>query len=761
MVTVHWETLLARRLALITIIGGLASWLLRQYRLGASFDFLTFFLGAYIVVLGVMLWLKTRHQLLIPTMILAMVVIGLWVCVNLGRVRPVPLLIIQTAITLAAAYYRLLASLVLIAISSFAMVFTGFWAQKHGITGAGELPAGMTIFVSWLSTSIGFATVSTIIAALVSFIVGKMTDSLLHSHNLLQKVKADQHLLIEKEQLLTLFTELSSDYVYRINLEKPNLVPEVFAGSFERITGYTLKELEAKGGWLKIVNPEDRLRLERLIPALLDNESSITEYRITSRAGKTVWLRDHIRPVKDEKSGGVTHLLGAVHDITERRAAEEQVQNLAFYDPLTALPNRRLLLDRLEQAMALSARTFLRGALLFIDLDHFKNLNDTKGHEAGDQLLVQQARRLKLCVREGDTVARLGGDEFIIVLGELAEDQQKAADEATEIAQRILHALSLPVALSHRTMSDYENTCSIGLTMFQGHEVTIDELLRRADLAMYQSKNDGRNTFRFYDPEMQKLLSERLTLEEDLKIALAHGQLQLYLQPQFSKNRQLLGAEVLLRWLHPEKGMISPLQFIPAAERTGLIVELGNWVLEESCKILRSWSDMPVARDLQLAVNVSARQFKQDDFVKQVGKCLTRTGADGTRLKLELTESLAVDSVERTAERMREFKNLGVGLSLDDFGTGQSSLSYLKLLPLSQLKIDQSFVRDITTDPNDAVLVQTIIGMARNLNLDIIAEGVETEEQFNFLVEHGCLAFQGFLLGRPMPYVEFAAQFLK
>lgn len=759
MATTQWESRLARRLALICVAGGFANCLLRFYRLSWKGDAFSFYLLGFLILLSLLLAFRAHYRLIVPAMVGNMVLIGLWISTMTPEPRPGPLLVMHTGVTIAAAYYRFWGAFSVIAGGTFGLMAIAYFFAPQFKNLPTSLPPGTSLPLHWVSVTFGFTTVSLIVSALISYVVNRMEKGLTHTRMLLAEATERERVLAEKERLLKLFTELSSDYVYQVNLKKANLVPQIFAGSFERITGYALDELELKGGWMAIVHPDDRETLQRQMPMLLDGESIISEYRIIAADGRTVWLRDHVRPIRDEVTGAVIELLGAVHDVTERRLAEEQVENLAFYDPLTSLPNRRLLLDRLEQALALSARTTLRGALLFIDLDHFKNLNDTKGHEAGDELLIQQARRLRLCVREGDTVARLGGDEFIIILGELAADAEAAAEETTEITQRILHTLSLPVALSYRQMTDYENTCSIGVATFLGHEVTVDELLRRADMAMYQAKADGRNTFRFFDPTMQKLLSDRLSLEDDLKQAIQGNQLELFLQPQVEVDR-LTGAEVLLRWRHPEKGMVQPLEFIPAAERTGLIVEIGAWVMRESVNILEAWAKNTETAGLTLAVNVSARQFRQADFAQGVGKLLKQSGVDAARLKLELTESLALENIGDTVERMQMLRGFGVGLSLDDFGTGQSSLSYLKRLPLTQLKIDQAFVRDITTDPNDAVLVQTIIGMAKNLKLDIIAEGVETAEQRDFLLKNGCSAFQGYFFGKPISWSEFEATFL-
>ena len=757
-----WENKLARRLAWITLAGGVVSWTLRQVRLGLYPDALNYYLGAFLLSILLLLFFRRDQRVIIGALVFNMVFIAAWVIVTSidHRPRPGPVLILVTASTLAAAYYGFVFPFILTVLSTAGMLLFGYYSPGAKSLPLEGLPAGMTQFTNWASTAAGYATMSTLSIALVSYAVGKLKDSL---HNLQVAFAASEkqkQVLADKERLLMLFTELSSDYVYQIDLQHPDLVPEVFAGAFRRTTGYEPEEIRGKGGWMSIVHPDDRERLTKLVPRLLEATSLVSEYRIISAAGKTVWLRDIVKPVRDEETGAVVKLLGAVNNITERKSAEQQVENLAFYDPLTALPNRRLLLDRLEQGLALSARTLFYGAILFIDLDHFKDLNDTSGHEAGDQLLIQQARRLARCVREGDTVARLGGDEFIVILGELAPAADDAAGTASEVAQRITEALARPVSLTHRMMTDYENTCSIGVAMYRGHEVTIDELLRRADLAMYQAKADGRNAFRFFDPDMQRLLSERLALEDDLKQALAQRQFHIYLQPQFTAEGNVVGAEALLRWQHPTMGMMAPETFMAIAERTGVILEIGKWVLEECCGLLHNWSRIEKGRHLNLAVNISPRQFRQRDCGLIVQDVLRRTGAVGSQLELELTESLASDNMEETITKMRVLRDLGVGMALDDFGTGNSSLANLRQLPLTQLKIDRSFVRDITTDAGDAALVQTIIGMAHNLKLRVIAEGVETEAQHRFLEQNGCRLLHGFFFDRPMPVDEFERKFV-
>ena len=452
--------------------------------------------------------------------------------------------------------------------------------------------------------------------------------------------------------------------------------------------------------------------------------------------------------------GGASHYVSTLTDITERKAAADEIQHLAFYDSLTRLPNRRLLLDRLQQALASSARSGREGALLFIDLDDFKTLNDTLGHDKGDLLLQQVGQRLATCVREGDTVARLGGDEFVVMLEDLSENAQEAATQAELVGEKILATLNQNYQLAGQ---DHHSTPSIGVTLFADHLDTVDELLKRADLAMYQAKAAGRNTLRFFDPVMQAAVTSRAALEVDLREGVHKEQFILYYQPQVDAQGRLTGAEALLRWQHPLRGLVPPAEFIPLAEETGLIMPLGHWVLEQACAQLVAWATDPDMAHLTLAVNVSARQFRHPDFVDQTLAILDHTGANPQKLKLELTESLLLDDVEDIIAKMSALKAEGVSFSLDDFGTGYSSLSYLKRLPLFQLKIDQSFVRDVLTDSNDAAIARTIVALAQSLGLAVIAEGVETEGQMDFLTTHGCTAYQGFFFARPLPLAEFTA----
>ncbi|MBI5785915.1 MAG: EAL domain-containing protein [Rhodocyclales bacterium] len=426
---------------------------------------------------------------------------------------------------------------------------------------------------------------------------------------------------------------------------------------------------------------------------------------------------------------------------------------LAFYEPLTNLPNRRLLMDRLDRALVASARSQQFGALIILDLDHFKILNDTQGYDVGDCVLVEVSKRLVANVRAKDTVSCLGGDEYVVIVEDLGGDAAAAAGYAEMIAEKFHRALNQPYVISPDNQS-HHTTPSIGLTLFRGHDVSRDVLFKQADLALYQAKHAGRNTIRFFSPEMQAVIESRSAMETALRHGLQEHEFQLFYQPQVDQDGQVTGAEALLRWMPAGKPAVPPDKFIPLAEDTGLIIPIGLWVMETACAQLRAWEGG--AQDkLQIAVNVSACQFHQPDFVEQVGDVLRLTGANPSRLKLELTESVVLGNVEEVIEKMEQIRSLGVTFSLDDFGTGFSSLSYLKRLPLDQLKIDQSFVRDIPEDPNDAAIVRAIIAMSYSLGIQVIAEGVETEAQRDFLKENGCTHFQGYLFGKPASIGEW------
>lgn len=521
--------------------------------------------------------------------------------------------------------------------------------------------------------------------------------------------------------------------------------------SFSAITGYTPEEVVGKSGSMFRSGREKESFFMAMWDTINSEGSWQGEVWHRRKNGEVYPGHVSISAVKNQQ-GVVTNYVSTLTDITMTKAAEQEIRNLAFYDPLTGLPNRRLLLDRISQALSYSARSGKKGALLFIDLDHFKTLNDTAGHAVGDQLLQQVAARLSTAVREGDTVVRLGGDEFVVMLEDLSEHALEAAAQTEAVGVKILEAISAPYMLGEH---EHHSTSSIGATLFNDHECNMDDLLKQADIAMYQAKKAGRSTLRFFDPEMQETINTRAALETELHRAIERQEFQLYYQLQVGEAGRALSAEVLIRWVHPERGLIVPTEFIPLAEETGLIIPIGNWVLDNACAQIKVWQQSKQTEQLSLSVNVSARQFYEPDFVNQVRTAVEKHAINPAQLKLELTESMMLDQVDRAIETMSALKEIGVRFSLDDFGTGYSSLQYLKKLPLSQLKIDQSFVRDIADDVNDQAIVRTIIAMAETLNLNVIAEGVETEQQRQLLQTNGCNTYQGYLFSRPLPLQEF------
>jgi diguanylate cyclase (GGDEF)-like protein/PAS domain S-box-containing protein len=456
------------------------------------------------------------------------------------------------------------------------------------------------------------------------------------------------------------------------------------------------------------------------------------------------WLT--VTAVRDA-NGNTTNYVATQADITHQKMAQDEIMKLAYFDPLTGLPNRRLLLERLQHCLPLHNRSRQAVALLFLDLDNFKDLNDSRGHETGDQLLKQVGQRIAGCTREGDTVARLGGDEFVILLENIGGGEEEAAAHATAIGWKIIRAVGEPYVIEGAV---HHTTCSIGAALRTTSDIEIDDMMKRGDLAMYEAKKDGRNTMRFFHHSMESDVTYRLALETELRESLGKSEFMLHYQPQVDGNGRITGAEALLRWNHLKRGVVGPAVFVPIAESSGLIVQLGNWVLRSACAQLAKWGRTPGMEHLSLAVNVSVRQFRQADFVAEILAVLGDAGANPSRLKLELTESVLIENAGDTIEKMRQLKQHGIGFALDDFGTGYSSLSYLKLLPLDQLKIDRSFVRDVLVDPNDASIARSIVALAKALGLGIIAEGVETEAQRLFLAEIGCSCYQGYLFGRPM-----------
>lgn len=521
--------------------------------------------------------------------------------------------------------------------------------------------------------------------------------------------------------------------------------------AFTELTGYSAQEAVGQTPRILSSGHHDATFYQAMWAALRQHGRWQGEIRNKRKDGThfTEWLS--ISSVVDA-AGAVTHYIGSFLDVTASKTAEAALLQLAYFDPLTELANRRLLLDRLTQALSAAKRNGLHGAILFVDLDHFKSINDTRGHEAGDMVLVEAARRLRAAVRVDDSLARLGGDEFVVLIEGLDAQVLEAATQAQIVAEKIITSLAQPYEFKN---FEFHCTASIGIDLFVD-AVSASDLLQHADLAMYQSKAAGRNQLRFFDADMRTQVVRRAALSNDLRHALDLCQFKLYYQPQVNLEGQIVAAEALLRWLHPERGLVLPGEFIALAEETGMIVPIGLWVLQTACAQLKAWEAKPLTRDLRLAVNVSARQYRQDNFAASVQQALSASAIDPAKLVLEVTESVMLD-VPGAIGKMDALKKLGLVFSMDDFGTGYSSLASLTKLPLSELKIDQSFVNQLGEDAAVGVIVQATIAMGQALGLEVVAEGVETQAQRDILVQKGCLRFQGYLFSRPVPVEEFEA----
>ena len=626
------------------------------------------------------------------------------------------------------------------------------WQQIERWRGdASKLPAD-TVFLNRPPTLWGQYKGYVIAGGLAIVVLSMLALAL--SLQIRRRLLAERYLLASQGQYRLLADNIS-DVLWVFNLETNRW--QYVSPSVQNLLGYTAEEVMAHPleNSIASVTARDFMTLVAERTAAYSDSSGDTHTYIDTAAlhrkdGSVAWTETATRYSRNEQ--GELALLGVTRDISQRMLAQKEIKQLAFYDALTHLPNRKLLMDRMHQALAASTRTRRTGALLFIDLDHFKTLNDTRGHDIGDLLLQQVAQRLTNCVREGDSVARLGGDEFVVMLENMDESLPQAAAEARIIGEKVLAALNQPYLLHE---IEHHSSASMGIVLFNGNGTSIDELLKRADMAMYRAKSAGRNALCFFDPEMQAAVTGRAQMESELRSALLAEHFLLLYQPQVEADGRVTGAEALIRWQHPERGMVSPGDFIALAEDTGLILPMGKWVLETACNQLVEWAKEATTAHLTLAVNVSSLQFRHIGFVTQVLDVLTRTGAKPHKLKLELTESLLVHNMEETIVKMMLLKAQGITFSLDDFGTGYSSLAYLKRLPLDQLKIDQSFVRDVLTDPNDAAIARTVVALGQSLGLAVIAEGVETEGQREFLADNGCTAFQGYLFSRPLPHNQF------
>jgi diguanylate cyclase (GGDEF)-like protein/PAS domain S-box-containing protein len=561
-------------------------------------------------------------------------------------------------------------------------------------------------------------------------------------------IQAEQHLQ-KSEQRLRLILQGSSDAPWDWDMVTGEIY---YSERWWEMLGYAAGELGTDiDTWRRVMHPDDLPRVNAFVTELLAGrrQTYSLEFRLRHRDGRDVPVLSRGFVLRDA-DGRALRISGTNTDLTERKQDERRIYELAYFDHLTGLPNRRFLIEELDKTLARSSRSGQFGALLFIDLDNFKLLNDTMGHDVGDMLLRQVASRLRQALRDSDQLARLGGDEFVVVLENLGAATLDAGAHADHVARKILTLLGQPYDLPGHPAA---STPSIGITLFDGNTGGIETLLKQADLAMYRAKSDGRNTARFFDPSMQAAADRQAALDQALRDGLAARQFVLYCQPQFDAGGRLIAAEVLARWQHGEHGLVEPHEFISQAETSGLIVPLGLQVLEESCRALARWSGDPALRQLKLAVNISARQLRDPDFPHSVAALLAATGASADHLCLELTESVFAENVHDLPQRMQQLRAQGVEFSLDDFGTGYSSLAYLLRFPLAALKIDRAFVQD--AGANGGAIVEAIVALARKLKLGVVAEGVEREDQRSFMIGCGCDALQGYLLGKPVPLPEF------
>lgn len=606
-------------------------------------------------------------------------------------------------------------------------------------------------FARWVVITLNFTFVSSLLTVSCGVLLQRLEKSLLAQN----AVSNSLRIANEKLRLISAAVAQLNDIVViaEVSRQPAGEARLVFVNNaFERRTGYRADEVI--GSPLSIMQGGDiqTSESERIRHAMDAQESVRVELINYTKAGEGFWLEEDLQPLADSE-GKCTHYVVVGRDITERKKAEADIHSLAYFDVLTGLPNRRLLLDRMSLLLATAQRTSLVSAVLFIDLDHFKYINDARGHAIGDALLQHVASRLQGLLREVDTVARIGGDEFVVLISNIAKDLSAGAGIALSVAEKIRSAIAHPFDIEGQA---YSSACSIGVTLLPKLAQNTDDLLRESDTAMYRAKAAGRNQIAFFEERMQAEVEQRLTMERDLAEAIAQGQLQMFMQAQVDRSGVPVGAELLMRWTHPVRGAISPAVFIPMAEESGIILQLGDWVLQQGCLILLKLKEHGCL--FPLSINVSPKQFRQADFVAKVRTMLVASGAPASSLIFEVTEGLLIDNLQDTIARMHELCALGIRFSIDDFGTGYSSLSYLKRLPLYELKIDKSFVQDTPGDPNDTAIVQSILSMAKHLGLRVVAEGVETQAQADFLIASDCDSLQGYLYSRPVAVDVWLAQ---
>jgi len=558
--------------------------------------------------------------------------------------------------------------------------------------------------------------------------------------------------LEESNERFRALVEATSDWIWEVDTEG---LYSYVSPKVEELLGYRVEEIVGKSPFA-LMTEEEAERTGEVYRAAAAAREAFTALENVNihKSGQLITMESSGIPFFDD-AGRLVGYRGISRDISKRKEYEKQIIEQAYYDSLTGLPNRRLLLEHLDNDIHRLKRHGRLGALIFLDLDYFKNINDSLGHPVGDKLLQQVAERIGSQLRKEDLAARLGGDEFIILLSEISDSADSAARNVEVFIHKLRSSLAQPYSIDGHTL--YISP-SIGITIFPEGGDTVDDILKHADVAMYRAKELGRNTYQFYLPSMQETANQRLLLEKDLRVAVADEQIEVYYQPQVDSAGLVVGAEALVRWNHEQQGFISPVEFIPVAEETGLIFPIGAHVLRTACRLIRQLVDSGVAQHLKsIAVNVSAKQFMQHDFTAQIREVISSEGVPASSIELEITEGVLLNDIDDAVSKMTELREFGIRFSIDDFGTGYSSLSYLTRLPLDKLKIDQSFVRNITSDPADAAIVETIIAMTRHLGIDVIAEGVEREEELNFLQENGCRLYQGYYFSKPVPEDEFLA----
>jgi len=595
---------------------------------------------------------------------------------------------------------------------------------------------------------IGIINLTDILAGFRSTYVEELKESLAHRDVLLR----------DSLKSLGLAKKIIDNTQEGVITTDKHVVIQTCNAGFTKITGYTEEEVIGKTPGIISSGRHDKNFYYAMWEKI--NKYGFWQGEIWNRRknGEVYPELLTITEIRDDETNEISNYAAIFSDISQLKSDEEEIKRLAFYDPLTELPNRRLLNDRLAQELAITGRSGKNGALLFIDLDHFKNINETLGHSAGDRVLVEVAYRLKLRVRDCDTVARISSDEFVVILTELNEQIELACNEARYIAEKLQQTICQVYSVMNHKL--YISS-SIGIAMFsENSDIPPDDLLKQAGTAMYRAKESGRNMLQFFQDSMQEAAMERMLIEKELRQALDENQLSLYYQPQVDYHGTLMGAEALIRWNHPKKGFIPPDKFIPIAEECGLIQAVGAWVLEQSFIHLRQWDRLQVHLP-HLAINISPRQFYHDDFMGILGRLVKQYQISPSRIMLEFTEGLLMNDVDVAIDKIKQLKKLGYTFSIDDFGTGYSSLSYLKHLPVDQLKIDKSFVEDITKNEDDAVFVGTIIAIARHMNLGVVAEGVESKMELEFLKQNGCLCYQGYYFSKPLPEGQFFEHWLR